>query len=371
MNSTDFTTLHRDVIRGKNDGKIIWQPRIDAWLDDRIFQGKAFRAPFTGLSKLEVFRELNCSARIYEFNDCFVPVEPDSVRIFVNSDNGTTETVVETPDGTINDIVQKTLTSRYPLRKKWPIVTRDDMRVSIWRLDRLGWQWDQKKYDQLCKKWQGLGLPTMFMPRVTIQDLFINTMGVEAAIYASMDWPDLVKGYFAALDDCHDRLIDVINTSPIEVINFGDNIHCGTLSPGLFEEYVLPSYIRRTKKLHTAGKFVHAHWDGNTKSLLRYLPQTGLDGVEAVTPKPQGDVTLEELKSAIGDQLFFIDGIPAILFDDYHSIAELEDFTIKIIKMFSPKLILGISDEISSTGDLERIRVVGRIVEEYNRNLGK
>jgi hypothetical protein len=29
-------------------------------------------------------------------------------------------------------------------------------------------------------------------------------------------------------------------------------------------------------------------------------------------------------------------------------------------------LVLGISDEISSTGDLERVRLVGEIVDAYN-----
>ncbi len=41
----------------------------------------------------------------------------------------------------------------------------------------------------------------------------------------------------------------------------------------------------------------------------------------------------------------------------------------KLIELFSPKLILGISDEISLTGDIERIRVVGEIVEKYNLRL--
>ena len=41
----------------------------------------------------------------------------------------------------------------------------------------------------------------------------------------------------------------------------------------------------------------------------------------------------------------------------------------KIIDLFAPNLILGISDEISSTGDIERIRLVGKIVDEYNAKI--
>lgn len=52
-----------------------------------------------------------------------------------------------------------------------------------------------------------------------------------------------------------------------------------------------------------------------------------------------------------------------------HSVETLVDCVHKILDLFAPHLILGISDEISSTGDIERIRLVGRIVDEYNAGL--
>jgi len=209
----------------------------------------------------------------------------------------------------------------------------------------------------------------MYMPRVTVQDLYIDTMGVAAAIFALYDRPADVEKYFAALNECHDRLIDVINDSPVEIINFGDNVHSATLSPELFVKYVLPAYQHRCERLHAAGKFVHAHWDGDCKMLLPYARHTGLDGIEAITPVPQGDVTLEEIKAGLGDEMFLIDGIPAIYFDRTFGEDVLTECTRRIIDLFAPKLILGISDEISSTGEIERVRLVGRIVDNYNAAL--
>jgi len=37
--------------------------------------------------------------------------------------------------------------------------------------------------------------------------------------------------------------------------------------------------------------------------------------------------------------------------------------------LFAPRLILGISDEISAHGDIERIRRVGELVDDYNARL--
>jgi hypothetical protein len=144
------------------------------------------------------------------------------------------------------------------------------------------------------------------------------------------------------------------------------NLHCGTLPPEWFKQFILPSYQRRCEKLHTAGKFVHSHWDGDTKAFLPFAKETGLDGIEAITPQPQGDVTLEEIKYALGDDMFLLDGIPAILFDEIYDTRMLEEYANKIIELFAPKLVLGISDEISSTGDIERIRIVGNVVDKHN-----
>jgi hypothetical protein len=67
--------------------------------------------------------------------------------------------------------------------------------------------------------------------------------------------------------------------------------------------------------------------------------------------------------------VFLLDGIPAIYFDKTFSVNTLVECTERIIELFAPKLVLGISDEISSTGDLERIRVVGEIVDAYNESV--
>lgn len=229
------------------------------------------------------------------------------------------------------------------------------------------WAYSQENFDKIHAEWGDLGAPCVFMPRVNLQRLYIDLMGVEQTVYALADYPETVEQYFEALHDSQMKLIDVINASPIQIINFGDNVHSGTLSPALFEKYVLPEYKIRCEKLHQAGKFVHAHFDGDNRGLMEYYQQTGLDGIEAITPIPQGDVTLEEVHKYLGDNMFLIDGIPAVYFDREFSEEVLVDCVYKILRLFAPGLILGISDEISSSGDIERVRLVGKIVEEYNR----
>ncbi len=77
-------------------------------------------------------------------------------------------------------------------------------------------------------------------------------------------------------------------------------------------------------------------------------------------------MTLEEILAGLGNDMVLVDGLPAILFDEIYPVSMLEEYTHRLIEMFAPRLVLGISDEISSTGDIERVRVVGKIVDAYN-----
>ncbi|MCC7205156.1 MAG: hypothetical protein IT441_08760 [Phycisphaeraceae bacterium] len=366
-----FEQLHRDVVLGRSGGKIIWQPRIGCWIGDRRFRGQPLPPPYTGLDDPQIFRLLGCSARIYGYNRCLVPVESLEVVKTKKPLNDTDyELIIDTPVGRQTAVYRVVAETWYEKPLKREVTTEEELRVAAWRARHTTWQWDQQAFDAVRARWGDLGAPTVYTPRVGIQELYVEAMGVEAAVYALYDWPDAVADYCAAREESFDRLIDLLNHSPIDIINFGDNIHAGTLTPDLFEKYVLPVYQSRCAKLHAAGKFVHAHWDGDTKPLLPYARKTDLDGIEAITPKPQGDVTLEEIKDALGDDLVLIDGLPAVLFDTTYPLSVLEDYTHRLIELFAPKLVLGISDEISSTGDIERIRVVGRIVDDYNARLG-
>ena len=226
----------------------------------------------------------------------------------------------------------------------------------------------KKKYEELLTYWEDLGAPQVFIDRVNIQKLYLELMGVTNAVYALVDYPELVEEYFEVLSKAQFRWFKVYNDSPIEIINYGDNIHNGTLPPKLFTKYVLSEYKKRSQIW--TNKFIFAHWDGDTKHILKYAEETTLDGIEAITPLPQGDVSLEEMKEHLGE-IVLIDGIPAVLFDETFPVEELIIITHKIIDMFAPNLVLGISDEISSTGNIERVRIVGDIVNEYNKKIEK
>lgn len=364
---TNFAQLHRDVLFGQSGRKIIWQPRIGCWYTDKEFANQTLPHPYEGMSLPNLYRSLKCSARLYEFNACFRKIEHPAVKRTEKSLNETdTEIIINTPVGKQIAVQRRFTSNPHIVKLKWEVETEQELKVATWREENTNWKWDQNLFNQLQDDLGDLGAPTMYLPRMNVQSLYIDKMGVENGVFAIHDWTDSTEAYFKALDGSHARLIELINGTPVDIINLGENVHSSTLSPNLFLKYHLPACQRRCEQLHAAGKFVSAHWDGDCGPLLQYAQETGLDGIEAITPQPQGDVTLEQIKAGLGDDMFLLDGIPAIYFDETFSIDVLRQCTRKIIELFAPKVVLGISDEISSSGDIERIRLVGEIVDEYN-----
>jgi len=364
----DLTQLSLDVPFGRAGGKVIWEPRIGAWFTTRRPPLDYFPMPerYKGLSHPELYRAFGCANRVYDFNLAIQGIEDPRVRIERNDLSPSEyEVTIHTPVGKQYAKYYISPSTWWHKPLKWPVSSPEEMRVAAWREQHRTWVWNQANYEKLCEDWKGLGAVTCCITRTTTAKLYLEMMGVENTIYALMDWPAVCEEFFETLNETQDRQIDVINASPIMKVNFGDNLHSGTTSPAMFEKYILPVYQRRCEKLHKAGKFVHAHWDGNCKGLLEFARDTGLDGIEAITPLPQGDVTLEETKAALGDMVL-IDGIPAVYFDTHFSEQTLIDCAKRVMDLFAPNLILGISDEMSATGDIERIRLVTQVVDDYN-----
>ena len=94
------------------------------------------------------------------------------------------------------------------------------------------------------------------------------------------------------------------------------------------------------------------------------------EAVAAVARRPPDVIVLDlGLPDSVGLQTFermqeTAAGIPIIVHTGQDDLATAE----RCIELFAPNLVLGISDEISSTGDLERVRVVGEIVDAYNES---
>jgi len=224
------------------------------------------------------------------------------------------------------------------------------------------------RYTQACAEIGDRAAPSIYIPRINIMRIVIDFMGFERALTALYEHSTDMARFIGTINETDDAVLDVVSACPIEIVNYGDNVHQALCPPPVFRQWVMPEYIRRNERLHAAGKCTYPHWDGDCAQLLPYAQDCGFDGYEAITPLPQGDVTLEQVREALGEDQILVDGIPCTDFLPSEPIEGLIDNTRKCIQYFHPYLVLGISDEISPVGDIERVRLVTQICAEYSKS---
>ncbi len=374
-----------ETFRREPVSRIVWQPRIYYWyygnrLQNRLPEGYEDCSKldtmyetiqpydgdvpqrYKGMSMLEIYDDLRTSPRyapevlgIQVFKS---KTDPGKVKVASHLDGTTRTTIHETPLGTLREVTKRGYHTEHPVKSP------QDMKVMQYILDHTDFQFDAHAFQVAERAFDDRGVVQTYYPRSPLQRLIISYMGFENTIYALTDYPSETHDLMKAIEVWDDQMYEVIANSPLEILNFGENTDAFINSPRLFSKYLIPYYNKRVDQLHQANKFCHIHMDGALKPLLPLIKETHFDGIEAATPLPQGDVTLEELKEALGDKIL-LDGIPAICFLPDRPVEELEACTDKILEMFSPNLILGVSDEVPPPADIERIRIVTEIVERF------
>jgi len=357
LHERNLAIFRREPVDG-----VLWQPRIEHWYNVNQREG-TLPERYRDMSLLEVFDDLGCSVRPYwAFNPCVRIADDERVTSETRTEGDLDITTTRTPVGDLVAIHQRASLSHHP--KKYMVVTPDDMKVMEWILEHKHVSFDQARYEAACAEIGSRAAPSIYIPRINIMRIVIDFMGFENGLTALFEYEQAMEHFIQTINETDDAVIDTVCACPIEIVNFGDNVHQALCPPPVFERWVQPEYLRRNERLHAAGKKTYPHWDGDCGQLLPYAQDCGFDGYEAITPLPQGDVTLEQTRDALGDCIM-VDGIPCTDFLRSEPIESLVTNTRKCIEYFHPRLVLGISDEISPVGDIERVRRVSDICAEY------
>lgn len=347
--------------------RIVFQPRIRYWYTGRNQDGTMPEA-YRGLTMLEVYDALGVSPR---YSPEVLGLSPFGTRIDEtvrtrHFDEGRNIVIHhETPIGTLREARHKTEQGSAGYPTEYPVKTPADMEVMGCILDHTEFYYDREAHHEAERLFGDRGIVQSYYPRSPYQRLIITYMGWENTFFALADHPAETERFMEAIARWDDSMYEVIIGSELPILNFGENIDAHIDPPNMYKKYLIPYYQRRVGELHDAGKLCHIHMDGALKPLLPLLGEVDFDGIEAATPVPQGDVTVEELRAAMGDTIL-LDGIPAVLFLPEHPVEDLIDCTRSLLAQFTPNLILGVSDELPPPADIDRVRLVQQMVEDYS-----
>jgi uroporphyrinogen-III decarboxylase len=381
------------VFKKERPDKIPWMPRIEHWYNVNKVLG-TLPQEFKGSSLIDVYRRLNAAMRLYisvdnvygfhapPYGSDIVPfplktvsgmspwlsIKDEESNIVVKKQRveNNIVTIYVTPIGKLRTIERLTEHGLSRYFTEYPLKNTEDFKVLEYMLERTQYTFDANAYKELENLLGGQGMIWCNAPRSPLQRLIIEYMGVERTFINLYKNKNKVEEIMDVIKQSNERFYDMIIDSPVKVVNLADNLDCRIVSPKLFKEYYIPYYQEICDRLHKAGKYAITHADGYVKALLPLFRDTGLDGVEAVTFKPAGDVGIEEVKEAFKEDLILVDGIPYWHFLPEVNIEEFDNITKKVVKVFDDKLILGISDEMPPRGEADRLARVPKIICEKN-----
>ena len=345
---------------------ILWQPRLETWIDHHLEHG-TMPARFQGLDNLGIYDALHCSIRYAASRGIEVYEDPDDVIYSEEQQGDRFIETITTPSGSIHTVNRDLWRDGELVNRrieKYPVETPADLRVAMDVIERRQYRANQETFAEAAARVGPRAEPTIFLHGAGFTDLIKVWCGLAGAFYLLADHPGDAEAYLEVCDRRDDRQMTAVLELPCRIFNLGDHATNEFTPPRILKQYMLPRWQRLSERLHANGRFVHSHWDGHAKAILPFLRDTGLDSVEALTPAPMGDITLEEIKAAVGDTLVCLDLLPAIHFLPSYTTAEVLEFTRQVIDLFAPRLILGISDEISQVGEIEKVEAITELVDE-------
>ncbi len=351
------------IFSGAPVPQVLFQPRIEPWYAWHRDFGEMPEA-YRDLSLLDLFDRLGASIRyVHYYTDLPSPlIERYSPEVTIH-ERFTAQSctrVYETPYGDLTEQLHRTPDNTWRT-VDFAVRAPDDLRKLRWLYDHRETLFSGEYFDEGSRFMGERGEPQFWVARSPYQALALDWMRYQDFVYALADYPHEIENTFRAIDAAYDVLYEgIVACEQVRIVNFGENLHSHLISPRYFERYLLPFYTRRSGQLRAAGRFTHIHIDGALSGLLNYLADLPFDGIEALTPQPQGDVTLETIKEHIGDKVL-LDGIPAVLFLPTFSREQLMQTVEEVVRLFHPRLVLGVSDEVPEGAGqeaMERVKLV-------------
>jgi len=280
-----------------------------------------------------------------------------------------------------NDIIREVVTPIGRIKERWKyssisftwvpseyfINTIEDLKVFKYWIKNISFRPD---YDRaiLAKDIIGnQGCVVCYQPKSPLMQFMILFAGITNTVNLMMENRKLFCETIKILEYRSDEAAEIALNSPAELIMIPENLSSDMVGKRFFEEYLKPFEEKWCERIKKRGKYSLVHMDGYLKGLLKEVSKVGFSVMEAMTPKPVGDLDISEFSDYVKSDTIMWGGIPGIFFTPTVSDEEFEKFVSKVIKIMisEPKYVLGIADQIPPDGIINRVKVISDMVEKY------
>jgi hypothetical protein len=354
------------VLNGQRPDAMPWFADLTYWCYARQLEG-TLPPQYEGV---EGFIQLHVDHKVgyYLGYACVWTETYDGVEVEATTEGDVTTTLWRTPVGHIAGKTQFLPATASSAPIQWPVRSPEDLRVLRYVADSIQVTPTYEGFESLKALADGHGHPMILPPRSPLSQMLAQWTGVTNLTYLLADAREDVEMTFEALGRAADGPWDAILAADTPLVEMGDNL-TGEVVTHWFQRYQFDRYVRRVEQCHARGIKLGTHLDGTVRGILPLLAATGLDFVESITPKPCGDVAVEELRDIAGPDVILFGGIPGAMFAPPFTADDIRRQVEVIIEHHwaSGKWVMGAADQVPPNGDLDVVTLVGELCEELCR----
>ncbi|MBI4877538.1 MAG: hypothetical protein HY822_23150 [Acidobacteria bacterium] len=205
---------------------------------------------------------------------------------------------------------------------------------------------------------RGIAVAYVIGTACPVHHIMKELMPVEQFFLAQHDYPEKIDRLAEAMEPYYAAMKRIAAETDAEVLLLGGNYDDSITHPKWFETYIFPALRDYAATLHSQGKNLMTHTDGENRRLIPLYLRAGFDIADSLCPAPMTRLTLEEIRAAFADRITIWGGIPSVLLCP-DSVGE-SDFRLWVDRLIerygkASRFVLGVSDMVTADASWDRL----------------
>jgi len=254
------------------------------------------------------------------------------IEMVITEKDGIRSETIHTPFGDLTAryvMGKNNIASSGTVQTEYFVKSESDYEAAIWLLDQTIFTLNPSVYYQDDMLLGDEGITHVWTdepPYMGLQYL----MGYVNWCLHQHDYPESFQALLDAYERMQMRRMDVLVSAPEkDLINIGNL--SGNFSPDKYERYMKPYFDKVAERLRKAGKSVTIHADAiNLKEYAKLIPGPWVNVIEAFTPPPVGNLTLQEARKMWGEGTIIWINFPETVF--YSGYEETYRYTVELLR---------------------------------------
>lgn len=361
------------LLQGNTPDRVPWLGDLTYWAHALEVRGEVPPHFQSSPAYYDWHRELGVGFYLQGYEP-FRRVLDDTVHIEEQRHGREYRRTYHTPVGSITEIevyLPESYTQAYTQRL---VKTREDLAVLRYIFEHATFVPDYEEAARRHALVQDLGVVLCYLPKSPFMQLTALLAGIESVVGLWMEARDEFEAALAVIEQKSDEAAALALASPAECLMIPENLSSEVVGKRFFERYLRGYQEKWNAAIRAAGKYSFVHLDGTTRGLIRELASTGFRVIEAVTPKPVGDITMQEMAERVEPTrqpgqppCVLWGGVPGVYFTDLVSDEEFDRHVREVLGLMvtEPRFVLGVADQVPPDGLRRRVARVVELVERY------